>query len=116
MEYYSAIKKWNNTICSNMNATRDGHTKWSKSERERLIPYDITNTWKLKYGTNEPISKTERNSKTWRIECGKRGSGMDEEFGVSRCKLLDLEWRSNEVLLYSAGNYNQSLEIDYDGR
>ena len=37
------------------------------------------------------------------------GSGMDGEFGVSRCKLLHLEWVSNEVLLYSTGNYMQSL-------
>ena len=28
---------------------------------------------------------------------------MDGEFGVGRCKLL--EWISNEVLLYSTGNY-----------
>ena len=28
----------NNTICSNMDATRDHFTKWSKSERERQIP------------------------------------------------------------------------------
>ena len=27
MEYYSAIKKQNNAICSNMDATRDYHTK-----------------------------------------------------------------------------------------
>ena len=44
------------------------------------------------------------------------GSGMDWEFGVSRYKLLHLEWMSNEVLLYSTGNYIQSLGIDYDGR
>ena len=63
MEYYSAIKKeWNNAICSNMDGTRDYHTKWSKSERERQIPYDITYVWNLKYGTNEPIYKTETDS------------------------------------------------------
>ena len=33
-----------------------------------------------------------------------RASGMDGEFGVGRCKLLHLEWISNEVLLYSPGN------------
>ena len=33
------------------------------------------------------------------------GSGMDSEFGVSRCKLLHLEWVSNEILPYSIGNY-----------
>ena len=53
-------KEWNNVICSNMDATRDYHTQWSKSERERQIPYDITYMWNLKYGTNEPICKTER--------------------------------------------------------
>ena len=31
-------------------------------------------------------------------------SGMDLESGVGRCKLLHLEWISNEVLLYSTGN------------
>ena len=52
-------KEWNNAICSNMDAPRDYHSKWSKSERERQIPYDITYMWNLKYGTNEPIYKTE---------------------------------------------------------
>ena len=33
------------------------------------------------------------------------GSGMDGALGDSRCKLLHLEWISNEVLLYSTGNY-----------
>ena len=35
-------KEWNSAICSNMDAPKDYHTKWSKSERERQIPYDIT--------------------------------------------------------------------------
>ena len=32
------------------------------------------------------------------------GSGVDWEFGANRCKLLLLEWMSNEILLYSTGN------------
>jgi len=44
------------------------------------------------------------------------GSGMDWEFGVSRCKLFHLEWISNEVLLYSTGKYIQSLMIEHGGR
>ena len=60
---YSAIKiEWINAICSNMDATRDDHTKWSKSERERQIPHDITSMWNLKYDTNEPIYKSETDS------------------------------------------------------
>ena len=54
-------KEQNNAICSKMDATRDYHTKWSKSERERQIPYGITYMWNLKYDTNEPTYETE----TW---------------------------------------------------
>ena len=42
------------------------------------------------------------------------GSGMDWEFGVSKCKLLRLECVSRDVLLYSTGNYIQSPGIDHD--
>ena len=41
---------------------------------------------------------------------------MDWEFGVSRRKLLHLEGMNKEVLLYSTGNYFQSLWIEHDGR
>ena len=65
MEYYSAIKKeWNNAICSNMDGPRDYHIKWSKSERERQIPYDITYMWNLNYDTNELLYETETDSQT----------------------------------------------------
>ena len=52
--------------------------------------------WNLKYGTNEPIYKREIASQT--ESCQGEGSGIDWEFGVSRCKLLHSEWISNEVL------------------
>ena len=55
-------KEWNNAVCSNMARPRDYHTKWSKSDRDRLIPYDITYMWNLKYDTNELIYKMERDS------------------------------------------------------
>ena len=47
---------------------------------------------------------------------GGGGSGMDWEFGVSRCKLLHLECKSNEILLCSSGNYVQTLVTEHDGR
>ena len=63
--YYSAIKEeWTNAICSNTDGPRYYHTKWTKSERERWISYDITYTWNLKYDTNELIYKTVTNSQT----------------------------------------------------
>ena len=63
MEFYSAIKM-SDAICSNMDGLREYHTKWSKSERERQIPYDISYMWNLKYDTNELIYETEIDSQT----------------------------------------------------
>ena len=67
---FTIAKTWerNNAICSNMVATRDYHTKRSKSERERQIPYDITYMWNLKYDTNEFIYKTEKDSQIYRTD------------------------------------------------
>ena len=88
-----------------MDATRDYHTKQSKSERERQIPYDITYMWTLKYGANESIYTTEADSDMQnRLVVAKRergGRGMDWGFGVSRCKLLHLEWISRTSLCVS---------------
>ena len=39
---------------------------------------------------------------------------MDGEPGVNRCKLLPLEWVSNEILLCGAGNYVWSLMMEHD--
>ena len=48
--------------------------------------------------------------------CGCQGEGVGWMFGVVRCKVLHLEWISNGVLLYSTGNYVQSLGLECDGR
>ena len=37
------------------------------------------------------------------------GRGMDWEVGVSRCKLLYIEWINNKILLYSTKNYIQGF-------
>ena len=57
-------KEWNNAICSNMDGPRGYHTKWSKSERERQISYDITYMWNLKSDTNELTYKRETDPQT----------------------------------------------------
>ena len=43
-----------------MDAPKDYHTKWSKSERQ--IAYDITYMENLKDDTNEPICETGKDS------------------------------------------------------
>ena len=54
--------------------------------------------WNLKYGSNEPIYKTNRltdiENRLVVAKAEGEGSGMDWEFGVGRCKLLHFEWLS----------------------
>ena len=38
-QYYLAIKT--TAICNNMDASRDYHTKWSKSDRGKQISYNL---------------------------------------------------------------------------
>ena len=45
-----------------MDGPREYHTKWSDSQREKQISYDITYMWNLKYDTNKPVYKTETDS------------------------------------------------------
>ena len=42
--------------------------------------------------------------------------GMDWEFGISRCKLVYIDWVNNEDLLYSTGNYIQYPVINHNGK
>ena len=58
------LKKQNNATCSSMDGPRDYHTKWSQSERETQILYDIACMWNLKYYTNEFIYETGTDSQT----------------------------------------------------
>ena len=89
---FSHKKNKNNAIFSNMDGIRDSHIEWSKSERQ--IPYDSTNIWNLIYGTNDPFHRKKTlalGEQTWCCQRGGRGSGMDWESVVNRCKLLHLE-------------------------
>ena len=78
------------------------------SQKEKAKYHMISHIWNLIYGTNEPFHRKETHElgeQTCDCQGGERGSGMDWEFRVNSCKLLHLEWLSNEILLYSTGNY-----------
>ena len=99
-----------------MDATRDDHTKWSKSEREKQILYDITYMWNLKYNTNEPIHGTDSRTQTSVAKGERTEGGMEWKAVVRRCKLLYAEWINNEVLLYSPEYYTQYPMINHNGK
>ena len=42
--------------------------------------------------------------------------GMDWESGVSRCKILYIEWINKKILLYNMENYNQYFVINHNGK
>ena len=58
VEYYLAIKEWNNAICSNMDGPRD-YIKWSKTDEDK---YYIIKKWILKKDANEQIYNIEIDS------------------------------------------------------
>ena len=41
---------------------------------------------------------------------------MDWEFGISRCKLLHIEWINQKALLYNLGSYIQQPVINHNGK
>ena len=44
------------------------------------------------------------------------GRGKTWKFGISRCKLVYIEWINNKLLLYSTGNYIQYPMINHNGK
>ena len=57
-----------------MDGTKDSHTKWRKSERERQTPYDIIYIWNLIYGTNELFHRKKKSDMENRLVVAK-GAG-----------------------------------------
>ena len=87
-------KEWNNAICSNIDGPRDYHTKWSKSDRDRQISYDITYMWNLKkrwykwtylQNRNKP---TDIENKLMDTNEQREGGGINLELGINRYRLL----------------------------
>ena len=51
-------KKRNWVIYGEVDGPRVCHIEWSKSEREKQIPYANTYIWNLKNGSDEPRGRT----------------------------------------------------------
>ena len=48
-------KEPNTAICNNMDGPGGPYVQWTKSNRERQVPYGVTYTWNLETNTNELI-------------------------------------------------------------
>ena len=66
MKYYSAIRK--NELTSFAATWMEleipilSEVNQKEKDKHHMAPYDITNTWNLKYGTSESSHKTETDS------------------------------------------------------
>ena len=76
---------------------------WGKAKSVLNGKFMALNTYLKKYGL--VVAKGER-----------AGRGMKLEVGVSRCKVLYIEWINNKVLLYSTENYIQYPMINHNGK
>ena len=65
-------KELSNAICSNVDGPGDDYTK---QDRERQTPHDVTRMWTQKYGANEPNNKIEASPQTQRSDCRYPGGG-----------------------------------------
>ena len=70
-------------------------------QKERQIPYDITYMWNLRYDRRSYLQNRNRLTDIEnRLVVAKGGGGMEWEFGVSRCKLVYIEWINNNKRSY----------------
>ena len=59
---------------------------------------------------------TDIESRLWWPKCREGRWGMEQEFEISRYKLLYIEWINNKVLLHSTDNYIQYSVINNNGK
>ena len=94
-----------------------GYSSWGRKES------DMTKRLSTHTHMHEPIYETENvltDIANWlfavegEVRWGR--DGVEWEIGVSRCKLLYIEWINNKVLLYSTGNYIQYPVINSNAK
>ena len=72
---------------------------------------------KIRHKWTYLLYKTETDSDIEnRLVVTKGRGGYDWEFGISRCKLLRIEWINNKDLPYSTENYIQYPVINHNGK
>ena len=82
-------KGQNNAICSNMMQLE---IIILSEISQRQIPHDITHMWNLKYDTNEPIYKTETDSRTCRTDLWLPRGREEGEGWTESLRLVDANY------------------------
>ena len=89
----------------------------TEKDKYHMIPLicGISNMTQMSLSTKQKQTHRRR-EQTCGCQGGGSGGEMDWEFGISRCKLLYIEWINKKVLLYSTGNYIQYPVINHNGK
>ena len=113
MEYYSAIKKNEiRPLAATWMDLKECNTKWSKSDRQGEISYNILYMWNLKRNDTNEIIKQKKTHRKWTHGCS--GEGIVRDFEKVMYTLPYLKWITNKSLLYSTQNSAQ-LCVSLDG-
>ena len=73
-------------------------------------------SWRKDTSVISGRSKYKSSPELWFLRGKGSGGGVSWEFGISRCKLVYIEWINNKILLYSPGNYIQYPVINHNGK
>ena len=102
-------KERNWVICRDMDGSRDCHTEWSKSEREKQILYINAYMWNLEkwyswtglQGRNRDTDvenkRMDTKGREWRVG---GGGVMNWEIRIDIYTLICVKWLTNKNLLY----------------
>ena len=92
-----------------VNGSRDCHTEWSKSEREKQISYVNTYMWNLEKGyrwtglqgrnRDTVVENKHMDTKEGKWQGG-GGGVMNWEIGIDIYTLICIKWITNKNLLY----------------
>ena len=94
-----------------MDGPRNYHTEWSRSERERQIPYESPCVWNLKYDTNEPGYKKETVTDTENRTTAQGWEGRIGSWAFSSVAQSDLTLRPADCSTPGFPVHHQLLEL-----
>ena len=105
-------KERNWVICRDVDGSRDCHTEWSKSEREKNISYINACMWNLEkwyrwtglQGRNRQRCREQTCTPKGENGGDGGGGGMNWEIGIDMYTLMCIKWITNKNLLYKKIN------------
>ena len=99
-----------------LDGPRDSRTKWSKSDRERQIPYDITYMRNLNMTQKKLPTNRNRLIDIENKLVIEKGEGYELKVWVSRRKLFYIEWISNRTCCLAQETIFQYPVINHNGK